>query len=147
MELLIKYPGIQKVMQAMKLQILESIPYAQQHFYGYSDPADLFTALRERLTYQDDPKGKEYIQTLKTLLEKNNGYGDCDCFSVAAASCLCVNGFRNIIILASNDSRSPTHVYNGVEGVGNTYTSFDLTEDYYGSERIYKYHQFLPVKI
>ena len=152
MELFIKYPGINSVMKAIKLQILHSIGYADENFSGYNTPIDLFTALRERLTYIDDPKGIEYIPTLKTLLEKNNGCGDCDCFTVAGAACLFVNNFDGVVILAGNTLTAPTHVYNGIETSPGKYMAFDLTESFYGSERKYKYKQVLrvdniPIKI
>lgn len=107
------------------------------------DPYRIWEMLKSDTTYVHDPVDIELLQSMQTMLSKNNyhgifGAGDCDCFTIAAAACFVVAGLPSCIILAGN-GQQPTHIYNLVYIARyNSWLPFDLTENIIGSERKYK---------
>lgn len=141
------YKNLKHTLLALKGQVIDSIPFAEKFIPEYiKSPMELFYFLRHRVTYENDPKGIEYIQTMQTLMN-NGGYGDCDCFSVTALASLYICRFQPMYVeLASNNKFCPTHIYTSVyDPVKKKICPFDLTNPIYNYERPYKYHQRLLV--
>lgn len=140
----IPHPGLTKTLQYLKQVAIESIPYMESFVPEYiQSPESLFYFLKPYLTFIKDPRGIEYIQNAETLIEKSNGYGDCDCFTVLALSGLHVIGERFLYTTIAGKSKlGPTHIYT-VLGQGKKRIPFDLTNSVYGFERPYKFYQDL----
>jgi len=142
------YKDINDTMKHIKIQIVDSLPYAE-NCPKFSTPADCFYWLKDKVVYKNDPKGTELLQSLPTLLENNyhniSGAGDCDCFTIAIVSLLIANEFKNIKICLVGRSRNmPVHIYCVVYVKGKR-NVLDLTNKKPNQERPYSYIQELPV--
>lgn len=144
----ILYPGLDRVLLALKAQAKESVPFARSFLPdGEMSPGEIFNFLKGEVMYMNDPDGIELLQSTKTLFTEQNihniyGAGDCDCFTITALACLYAKGYRDIgIYLVGRSPSSPVHIYAAVYSI-----PFDLTNDRLGQERNYPYKQHLQVK-
>jgi len=142
------YKSIQQTIDFIKVQIIDSqdfaIDWLQDHPIG--SPEELFYELKEKLYFTHDPKGVELLQTMQTLMTRNNyhgleGAGDCDCFVITVSILSLLLGFKTQVVLAGRSRKYPVHIYNIIN---NNY--FDLTEKFFGRRRYYPYYQILDVK-
>jgi len=147
----VKYIDINDTLRHIKIQIIDSIPYAKEFCPKFGNPEQLFYFLKKNTVYKNDPPNIELLQTLQTLMEENfhgkPGAGDCDCFTIATIACLYVNGWKNnvFIDLVGRSKLYPVHIYTDIVYKGDRKV-LDLTNKYYNEERQnYKYRQRLPV--
>jgi len=138
-----EYDSLEHTLDCIAIQVQDSMPYIGDYIPDWiSTPKQLFDYLKEVTKYQDDPKGVEYIQTVQTLF-KNNGRGDCDCFTVLVLSALEYLGYNdNYIVLKGNSKENPTHIYPATFYKGK-FLILDLTNDIYNYDRKYRYEQKL----
>lgn len=154
MELLKDYVSLEDTLRnGLKVQVIDSMPYIHEYIPAWiATPNQLFTYLKNCVTYYNDDDlekevfksshDSEVIQTVPTLFD-NDGYGDCDCFTVLTlAACEYLNFPENWVCLAGNDRKSPTHIYSLTEW-NDELKSLDLTNTVYNMERPYKYKQYL----
>lgn len=146
----VPYESLEHTLKSLKLQVIDSLPVA--HYYIPSTiqtPKELFYFLKPQLTFKSDPRGVEYIQTMQTLLSKNNGFGDCDCFTVTALTSMWYLHFEPMYVdLAGNTTIVPSHIYTSVwDATRGKICPFDLTNPIYNYERPYKFKQRLPFMI
>lgn len=149
MEFKQRYKSLNHALKYLKVQVLESLPYASTECPKLKSPEAIFTYLKSRTCYKHDPKGIELFQTLPTLMENNfhgkPGAGDCDCFTIAALALLVANGFDKCgIVLVGRNPNVPVHIYAYVDYNG-TREYLDLTNKYYNFERSYPYKQSIPL--
>jgi len=149
MELRKPYIDINDTMKHIKMQIQDGIPYAKKNIPELSTPEHCFWWLKRRITYKNDPKNIELLQSLPTLLNKNfhgiSGAGDCDCFTIAICSILIANNFDNIkICLVGRKKTMPVHIYVCIYDRG-TRKVLDLTNPKPLKERSYPFIQELPL--
>jgi len=144
MKLLKPYEDINETMRYVKVQIVDSIPFALKTCPEFDSPRELFYWLKDQVEYQEDPPGYELLQTMQTLFR--TGYGDCDCFTIAAVACMIANNWDNISIdLVGRSKLAPVHIYSDIIWQGERCV-LDLTNFDYDQERDgYKYIQRLPV--
>lgn len=148
-----RYKSLEDTLLQLKNQVIDSIPYCKNLVKGIDNESQLFDYLKMLITYKRDPKNIELLQSAQTLLSNNNwhgkpGYGDCDCFVILSLACLYCMGYKDLyVIIAGNTTYNPSHVYTGIGQYGNTYTPFDLTENFINDERKYKFKQVLPFVI
>lgn len=146
-----KYKDINDTLRHIRLQVLQSIPYATAEVPDFHSPDQLYRWLKNRTVYKNDPKGVELLQTMPTLINGDYwgtpGAGDCDCFSITTLACCQVLGWKMWLKLAGRDRDTPVHIWTGVTIKGED-IAMDLTEPTIGRERPYKYVQkinFVPV--
>ena len=145
----VPYVSLEHTLLAIKQQVKDSLRYAENNCTGFDTPAQLFDWMRSWRTYRRDPKGRELVQSLMTLLDNNKhgivGAGDCDCFTVAGLACMLANGFDDVyVVLAGRTDSAPSHIYAAVKWKGKI-RPFDLTNNYFDVERkTYGYKQVLP---
>ena len=147
--LITPYTDINATMRGIRTQIIDSLEYCVNNMPRFSDPAQMFSTLKNLITYKNDPQGIELLQTVQTLFEDNfwgiKGAGDCDCFTILAISCCIANGWNeNSIILCGRSKLAPVHIYSTVTVNGERYI-MDLTNAYINIERKYKFKQELKV--
>jgi hypothetical protein len=151
MELKKRYSNINDTLRHLRLQVEESLNFAQNYVPSFSSPVELFLWLKPQLKYKNDPKGVELLQSMPTLIKNNfygvSGMGDCDCFTIAMlASCMVQNWRgKNFIILAGRNKFTPVHIWSGVDLNNNNY-NLDLTNAIPNKVRDYPYTQKLYVK-
>ena len=153
MAVLVKqYKDLNDTLRHIRLQIEESIPFAESYVPQCSSPADLFHWLKPQLNYRKDPKGKELLQSFPTLMENNYygipGTGDCDCFSIAMCAATSVQSWKGMKIwikLAGRNKHNAVHIWSGVDINGKSY-ALDLTNPIPFYERDYQYIQKLYLK-
>lgn len=140
-----KYPGLNLVLVALKIQAIDSLHFARSFLPEKKmTPEEIFDFLKKEVVYYNDPKDIELLQSMPTLFGWENihsiyGAGDCDCFTITALACLHTKGYKNLkLILAGRDPNNPCHVYANVNN-----TPFDLTTTAAGTERKYPYKQEL----
>ena len=143
-----RYTTLNRALQLMREQIIESTIYVDKNFRKLNTPEDIFNFLKIRTTYKKDPKGVELFQSTKTLFENNywgiEGCGDCDCFSITALAFLLANGFRDCgIVLVGRNPSTPVHIYVYCV-VDENIEYLDLTNNYFNFERPYKFKQLIP---
>ena len=144
------YKDINDTVRHIKIQILDGMDYALNNCPSFKDPEALFTWLKKRVTYKNDPKGTELLQTLPTLLEDNwhniPGAGDCDCFTIAFVTLAIAQGWKNIkIVLVGRNAKTPVHIYNVIYWKGRRLVC-DLTNKTFNHERDnYTHIQEIPV--
>ena len=154
MNALMPYPGLKKTLQYLVIQARESMPYIHKYIPdNINNPEDLFNYLRTQITYKSDPKGEEYITTVKTLFNKNKGRGDCDDFTVLALASLSWFGYNPRIVLVGYNKVFPKHIYTAYYVNGKRFV-FDLTNPWFDYERPngpkgkpYKFRQELKVNL
>jgi len=142
----IPYVSLTHTLKAVKQQVRDSLPHIGQYVpYDIRDPQELFEYLKPKLTFRNDPDGDEYVQTVRTLFNKNNGYGDCDCFTVLALTSFIYLRFKPIYVqLAGKSHLAPTHIYTAVyDASKQKICAFDLTNPIYNMERKYNFQQRL----
>jgi hypothetical protein len=143
-----KYSNINRVLEGIYIQTVESIPYCIKNFI-YDDPEQMFKNLKLLTVYHKDPPRTELIQTVPTLFDNNYwgipGAGDCDCFTVLTLAVCVANGWNNNeIILKGRSTKNPAHIYSSTVFDGKKYT-LDLTNTYINIERKYPLTQYLKV--
>lgn len=140
------YPGLTKTLKYLKIQAIESIPFAAEKCPMFTNPRDLFYWLKTWLRYENDPEKTELLQTMQTMWD-NGGRGDCDCFVITTIACLYVMGFPSTdVILVGRKPSNAVHIYTQVIYKGEPYI-LDLTNSLYDYERSYPYKQVLPCNI
>lgn len=151
MEYLEKYESLDRTIELMKFQVVDSLEFANQVCPKVSTPKELWDWLKPKLHFKDDEAGYEDLQSMQTLFLKK-GMGDCDCFVITTLACLIVNNFQNIAIcLAGYDKRGATHIYSQVEFNGSRVV-LDFTNPNFNQERNsgpkgkYKYRQIVSVR-
>jgi hypothetical protein len=149
MILLKSYESLEDVLKYIKLQIIESIPYAKSTLPRFTNPMELFYYLHDRVTYMSDPVTIELIMTMKTMMEGTRtgvpGAGDCDDFTITAAASLYAQGWEKMeIVLAGRTKAAPVHIYLRIRHDYDWYV-FDLTEPEFNLERKYAYYQNLEL--
>lgn len=145
MELTKRYKDLNETLAYLKIQIIDSLPYARMNCPQFDHPEDMFKWLKSRVQYENDPRGVELLQTMQTLF-RNNGKGDCDCFVITTIACSIVNNWDGInIALVGRKKSHPVHIYT-VFKAKELREVFDLTNSRYNYERDnYKYIQEIPV--
>jgi len=144
-----KYTDINRVCQVIRLQIIDSIPYAYENCPQFDNPGQLFKWLRNNTRYKSDPEGYEFIQSMPTLFSNFKhktgkvygvGQGDCDCFTVTSIACMYVQGedwIKNFgFVLAGRSKKAPVHIYSYINYDGK-YHIFDLTQPVIGKVNPY----------
>jgi hypothetical protein len=149
------YKSLKHTLLQLKKQVEDSLPHVGK--YVPSDietPEELFYFLRENVKYKKDPKGIELLQTVQTLMSKNNyhgkpGAGDCDCFTILVlASNIHLDFGPQQVALVGKSKISPSHIYSLVyDEEKNKMCAMDLTNPYYCMERSYPYKQTLNFMI
>jgi len=149
MKLKIPYPGLSETLLYLKKQVIFSMPFAKEYLpAGKMTIPEIWEMLKADTIYFNDPYRIELLQSMPTLFGEENqhhiyGAGDCDCFTIAALTCLTIKGYKNIFVcLAGRNQYAPAHIYVQVDGI-----IFDLTNSVLGKERPYPYIQRLPFKI
>jgi hypothetical protein len=145
MQVSIPYKNLTHTLKALKVQIIDSIPFMSQYIpTDIQTPGELFIYLKSITTYKSDPKGIELLQSVPTLLDRG-GRGDCDCLVILSISSFLFLGFKKInVVLVGNKSFSPTHIYTEIYDMDKGgFIPFDLTNPTYGKERSYKFKQSL----
>jgi len=153
MELREPYKDINRTIQMLREQVVDSIAYAVDQCPKVDTPEQLFKWLKTNVRYKNDPPGYELIQSMPTLFSPfthktgvhyGSGQGDCDCFTVTALACMYVQGWRDFgIVLCGRKKKAPVHIFAYINDGGDL-KAFDLTAPYYGVHREYKYMQYLP---
>lgn len=144
-----RYTNLARTMEAMQLQIEDSLDYAREFVPRGTGPSQMFWLLKQHTTYRHDPPGVELLQSMPTMMENNYwgvpGAGDCDCFTIAAVACCAVEKIPVRICLVGNSHHSPTHVYAEVMDRGR-WVPFDLVAPFYGEVKKYRYLSVIKVK-
>lgn len=144
-----QYKDIHDTIQGIKTQIIDGVNYGMT-CPRFNDPRELWDWLKARITYENDPKDRELLQCLPTLLTEANehgtpGLGDCDCFSIAAVTLMICQNWDGInIVLAGRSKKAPVHIYTEIIWNGEPII-LDFTNKKYNYERYYPYTQRLPV--
>lgn len=150
----VPYKNINDTLKHLRVQVIDSIPYASDVVPKFNYPNELFDWLKARTTYRNDPKNTELLQTMQTLFEGAYpgyypGEGDCDCFVITCLASCFVQGekWHNLTVtLAGRDKIAPVHIWSGIN-FGGQYYDMDLTQPDFDTRRSYKYTQDLKVKI
>lgn len=150
MKLKKKYKSLDDTLKHLKLQVIESVPFAEKVCPQFDNPEDLFYWLKGKVKYKNDPAGIELLQTMQTMFRGRYwgvpGWGDCDCFVITTLACMIVQGWEDIDIALVGRKRSvPVHIYTIIYWNGERKV-FDLTNRDFDHERdTYNYIQEIPV--
>lgn len=151
MKLLKQYTDIDETLHYLRLQVIDSYSYALKNCPSFSHPRQLFYWLKGKLRYIHDTPGREVLQTMQTLFDKDKnvhgvaGAGDCDCFVITCLACCKVNEWNDLYInLAGRSKYYPVHIWSGINFDGQYY-DMDLTEFIFDKIRRYPYNQKLSV--
>lgn len=145
------YKDINDTLRHIRLQVMESIPFAEEVCPQFDTPGDLFRWMKDRVVYRLDPEGVELVQTMQTMWNGDYwgtpGAGDCDCFTVATLACCYIQDWKGPlwIKLAGRTRQGPVHIWSGLQWQGHEY-ALDLTNRQPAQERPYKYVQRLIFK-
>jgi hypothetical protein len=147
--LIVPYTDINATMRGIRQQVIDSLEFCVNEMPRFDDPEQMFKALKNMVTYKNDPPGTELLQSVPTLFKNNYwgipGAGDCDCFSILVLAMCVAHGWnKQEIILAGRSKLMPVHIWTVVYVDGKRY-SMDLTNAYCNVERNYKFIQVLPV--
>jgi hypothetical protein len=147
--LIVPYTDINATMRGIRQQVIDSLEFCVNEMPRFEDPEQMFKALKNMVTYKNDPPGTELLQSVPTLFKDNywgiSGAGDCDCFSILVLAMCVAHGWnKQEIILAGRSKLMPVHIWTVVYVDGKRY-SMDLTNAYCNVERNYKFIQVLPV--
>jgi hypothetical protein len=147
--LIVPYTDINATMRGIRQQVIDSLEFCVNEMPRFDDPEQMFKALKNMVTYKNDPAGTELLQSVPTLFTNNywgiSGAGDCDCFSILVLAMCVAHGWnKQEIILAGRSKLMPVHIWTVVYVDGKRY-SMDLTNAYCNIERNYKFIQVLPV--
>lgn len=145
--LITDYTDINATMKGIRVQVIDSLDFCLNEMPRFDDPELMFKTLKQVITYKNDPRGVELLQSVPTLFNNNywgrSGAGDCDCFSILALSMFVANGFnRKRIVLAGRSKLAPSHIWTMVK-VNGIWYDFDLTQPYFNTRRPYKFIQYL----
>jgi len=145
----VPYTDINATMRGIRTQVIDSFEFCINEMPTFEDPEQMFKALRNMVTYKNDPPDTELLQSVDTLFRNNYwgvpGAGDCDCFSILVLAMCAAHGWnQQEIILAGRNKLMPVHIWTVVYVNGKRY-SMDLTNPYINIERKYKFIQVLPV--
>lgn len=148
------YESLKHTLQSLKVQVEDSLPYIADYIPSdIQTPSELFYYLKRITTYKKDPKGRELLQCVRTLMENNrygkSGEGDCDCFTILVLTACEYLGFKpQQVVLVGRSKKVPTHIYSLVyDKSKNKMCAMDLTNPYYCMERSYPYKQTLDFMI
>lgn len=149
MVITVPYTDINATMRGIRTQVIDSLEYCVNEMPKFNDPESMFKALKNMITYKNDPPGVELLQSVPTLFENNywgkRGAGDCDCFSILVLSMCVVHGWnKQQIVLAGRSKLAPVHIWTRVF-FEDQWFDFDLTEPYFNQCRNYKFVQYLNV--
>jgi hypothetical protein len=147
--LTVPYTDINATMRGIRTQVIDSLNYCAAEMPTFNDPESMFKALKNMITYKNDPPGVELLQSVPTLFENNywgkRGAGDCDCFSILVLAMCVVHGWnKQQIVLAGRSKLAPVHIWTRV-CFNNKWYDIDLTEPYFNQRRDYKFVQYLNV--
>ena len=147
--LIVPYTDINATMRGIRQQVIDSLEFCVNEMPSFDDPEQMFKALKNMVTYKNDPPGTELLQSVPTLFKNNYwgipGAGDCDCFSILVLAMCVAHGWnKQEIILAGRNKLMPVHIWTVVYFEGKRY-AMDLTNAYCNVERKYKFIQVLPV--
>jgi len=147
--LITPYTDINATMKGIRTQVIDSLSYCVNNMPSFNNPEQMFKALKNMITYHNDPPGVELLQSVPTLFENNywgiKGAGDCDCFSILFLSMCVANGWNDQqIVLAGRSKSVPVHIWTRVK-FNNQWYDADLTQAYFNTTRNYKFQQFLSV--
>ena len=144
-----KYTTLERTLDAMRVQIQDSLSFARNFVPRGETPKSLFHLLKQHTTYRNDPPGVELLQSMPTLIKNNfygiAGAGDCDCFTIAAVACCKVEKIPVRIVIVGNSPKNATHVYCEVLD-GGRWVPFDLVNEFYGQTKKYRYLSVIKVK-
>lgn len=147
-----RYTDINDCLKHIRLQVEESINFANRFVPKCKNPIQLFLWLKPHLKYKLDPNNTELLQSFPTLINNNYygtpGAGDCDCFSIAMLAACSVQkwpGAKIYIKLVGRNKFTPVHIYTGVDIAGKEY-NLDLTNKIPLKERNYPYKQKIYFK-
>lgn len=156
-----KYRSLIDTLNQIDKQIQRSLRFArhwtarQTELTGtdINDPQALYKALKNVLHYKKDPEKIELLQTMQSLMLDNYwgrpGYGDCDCFTITACSCLLVTGYPTGYTLYGNGAQ-PTHIASDVyvKNYGRLQRiPFDLVAPEIGRVRDYRWSRSYKVEL
>ena len=150
MKLKQKYKDINDTLRHMKIQIQESIPFADNVVPNFSTPEELFYWMKKKVRYKKDPSDTELLQTMPTMFLGKYwgipGAGDCDCFVISTLASMISLGWDDLFIaLVGREKKAPVHIYTVIYWKGKRKV-FDLTNRDFNYERDnYNYIQELPV--
>jgi len=144
-----KYIDINDVLFWLVEQAWAGVPYCEDAFPKFRDPAEMYAYFKHRVIFQGDPPEIELIQSPGTLFEHNvhgrPGAGDCDCFvTLLLSDCWANDWYENYIVLYGRAKKHPSHISLMTVFDGDPYY-MDLTERKFNIERIYPYKQYIPV--
>lgn len=147
----IPYPSLNESLKHLRIQVIDSLPYAVKHLPRFNSPEQIFKYCKNRYTYKNDPAGIELFQTVPTLLTDNehgrSGEGDCDDATIFCLTMLLISGFTDCgIVLTGRNKLKPSHIYAYVNDNGQR-KILDLTNKNFDQERPYPFKQFIPFKI
>ena len=147
--LTVPYTDINATMCGIRTQVIDSLNYCAAEMPTFNDPESMFKALKNMISYKNDPPGIELLQSVPTLFENNywgkRGAGDCDCFTILVLSMCVVHGWnKQQIVLAGRSKLAPVHIWTRVY-FNNKWFDIDLTEPYFNKRRDYKFVQYLNV--
>lgn len=94
--------------RAAAIQALRGSP----EYDARAQAAAVYRFVRNRIRYQRDPQGTEWIQSAPRTLEI--GAGDCDCQALLAGSLLAAGGVKGatrLSVVAVAPSRQPSHIF------------------------------------
>ena len=145
------YENIEETMIYLKRQIIDSLSFAAQYVpEQVNDARGLWNFLKPRLTFVDDPKGTELLQSFETLMWGSrtgvSGGGDCDCFVIGATASANIIPIACKIVLAGRERKAPVHIYN-LMYYNNSWVPFDLTEPLFGMKRDYLFYQIINANL
>lgn len=146
------YKNLNDTLQYMRVQIAAGLPWAQDNAPQFTNAADCYYWLMDRVIYKHDPPQTELLQSIDTLLTSRNfwgqpGAGDCDCMVIAwltLFNCSNMKG-RAWIKLAGRSKQYPVHIWAGIDHDGRELAA-DLTQRKFNSERSYPYIQKIYYK-
>jgi len=154
LELIVDDTNLEQVLGYLLDQVNISVPYCAQKFGTNNNLTEIWTIGKRYLTYHQDDKNIEQIQSVGTLFENNihgeSGHGDCDCFTVFTLAMLLANWKacnikRCAIVLQGNSKQVPSHILSAVYTKNNECIYIDFTEPSYNTVRKYNYMQILQL--
>lgn len=147
--IVVPYKDINQVLKGIRIQVIDSWEYCREQMPSFNNPENLFNVLKNLVTYKNDKKGVEQLQSVSTLFDNNihgiPGAGDCDCFTILVLSMIWANDIgQQKIVLAGRTKEAPTHIWSKVKYNGEWY-DLDLTQPLFNTTREYKYTQEIKV--
>lgn len=145
-----RYQDINHTLRHLKLQVKESIPFADRVVPDVKNPEELFYFLKKKVRYKNDPHDTELLQTMPTLFLGDfwgiRGAGDCDCFTITTLASMISLGWKDIfVVLVGRKRKRPVHIYTVIYWKGKRQV-FDLTNPRFNMERdTYNFIQEIPV--